>query len=338
MNCDQAIEFLPWLLNGTLEAGERDEVRRHLAGCERCRAALNDTREAWTIFDQHLPSDALVALAYGEAPQGIDSALAERHLAFCPQCYDELKLARMSRHLEKDIKVVPFPGPRPVDNVDEKRDRGYRTWRAAALAAGFAGLVAASGWFYEVQQVGNLAMQVAQRPAVQENRPPVLAPAPNPGNAALNEKVAQIENEYKAYKEQTDKQLQQANQQVAEVQQKSKNLLGPQLNAWSGSTNPADVVRSPNGPEAEEKVVPADKPSVLSLGTESEGTAVREIEIRDAGGIIWSKPGLRNDAKSQEYRVFLPRGSLKPGRYTLQLYETVNGKRVPRESYKIRVE
>jgi hypothetical protein len=333
MNCDQAIEFLPWLLNDTLEAGERDEVRHHLATCERCSAALNDTREAWTIFDQHLPSDALVALAYGEAPQGIDSALAERHLAFCPQCYDELKLARRSRHLDDD-KVVTFPGPPPVN---DERVRGYRSWRAAALAAGFTGLVAATGWFYEVQQVGNLAMQVAQRPAVQESRPPVLAPAPNPGNSALNEKVAQIQNEYKAYKEQTDKQLQQATQQVAELDQRARALSEPQINAWSGTINPAEVTRGQKGAEPEEKVVPRDKFSVLSLGTES-ANAVREAEIRDAGGsVVWKRSSRRTD-KDQEYPLFLPPGFLKPGHYTIQLYETVNGKRVPRETYKIRVE
>jgi anti-sigma factor RsiW len=336
MNCDQAIEFLPWLLNGTLEAGERDEVRRHLAGCERCRAALNDTREAWTTFDQHLPSDALVALAYGEAPQGIDSALAERHLASCPQCAAELELARMSRRLEEDDKVAVFPGVRPVKKPEE-RDRGYRTWRAAALAAGFTGLVAATGWLYEVQQVGNLAMQVAQRPAVQESRPPVLAPAPNPGSSALNEKVAQIQNEYKAYKEQTDKQLQQATQQVAELDQRARALSEPQTNAWSGTINPAEVTRGQKGTEPEEKVVPRDKFSVLSLGTES-ANAVREVEIQGGGGTAISKKSSLRSDKDGEYKLFLPQGSLKPGRYTIQLYETVNGKRVPRETYKIRVE
>ena len=55
MNCDQAIELLPWLLNGTLEAGERDEVRRHLETCERCREALTETRVAGSIFGQHIP-------------------------------------------------------------------------------------------------------------------------------------------------------------------------------------------------------------------------------------------------------------------------------------------
>src|SRR5690242_2639193 len=106
MNCDDAIEFLPWLLNGSLEAGERDEVRRHLATCERCRAALTDTRDAWGIFSQHLPSEALVALAYGETPAGIDPVLAERHLASCPQCAAELELARTSRRLEEDDRIA----------------------------------------------------------------------------------------------------------------------------------------------------------------------------------------------------------------------------------------
>ena len=330
MTCEQAIELLPWYLNDTLEAQEREEVRGHLETCEACRTALAETREAGKIFAQHLPSEALVALAYDETPADLDPALAESHLKSCPECADELALARMSRRQEeKEDNVVPFPGPRP--------DRGYRTWRAAAMAAGFAGLVAATGWFYEVQQVGNLAMQVAQRPAVQESRPSVVVPAPNPGNAALNEKVAQIENEYKTYKEQTDKQLQQANQQLAEVRQKSKDLSEPQTNAWSGTIIPADVTRSQKAGEPEEKVVPKDKFSVLSLGTDSTN-AVREVEIQDGGGTVISKKSSLRSDKDGEYKLFLPQGSLKPGRYTIQLYETVNGQQVPRETYKIRVE
>ena len=56
MTCDQAIELLPWHLNGTLEAGETAEVRQHLETCERCRAALAETRQAWSVFAQHIPS------------------------------------------------------------------------------------------------------------------------------------------------------------------------------------------------------------------------------------------------------------------------------------------
>jgi anti-sigma factor RsiW len=148
MTCDQAIERLPWLLNGSLEAAEREEVQGHLTTCTACREALAETREAWKIFGQHLPSEALVALAYEETPEGIDSALAERHLAFCPECAVELELARMSRRREEeDDRIVPFP-------VRPGRDTGreHRTWRNAALAAGLAGVVAFSGWFQAAQR------------------------------------------------------------------------------------------------------------------------------------------------------------------------------------------
>lgn len=89
MNCETAIELLPWYLNGTLDESERREVREHLAGCEACRQALEDTRLAWTIHDQHIPSEALVALAWGESPEGYDPDLLERHLRSCPECAAE---------------------------------------------------------------------------------------------------------------------------------------------------------------------------------------------------------------------------------------------------------
>ena len=33
MTCDRATELLPWLLNGTLEPEERQEVLEHVSGC-----------------------------------------------------------------------------------------------------------------------------------------------------------------------------------------------------------------------------------------------------------------------------------------------------------------
>jgi anti-sigma factor RsiW len=165
MNCDQAIEFLPWLLNGTLEATERDEVRRHLATCERCRAALNDTRDAWTIFAQHLPGDALVALAYGEIPADVDPAVAERHLATCPECAAELELARMSHRLEEDERIATFPAKTVRDT-----GREYRTWRGGALAAGLAGLIAFGGWFHAAQRSGLVSELEARNQAIQQQQ------------------------------------------------------------------------------------------------------------------------------------------------------------------------
>ena len=173
MTCDQSIELLPWLLNGTLDAEERAEVRNHLATCERCRQALTETRQAWTVFAQHIPAQDLVALAWGNLPSEIDAAAAEEHLASCAQCAAELEMTRMSRRLEEEDNVALFPVGKP------RRLAGAapRTWRAAALAAGLAAVIAMGGWVHTAQQVGKPTTQLAgtqtSAPA-QEMQPGVL--------------------------------------------------------------------------------------------------------------------------------------------------------------------
>jgi hypothetical protein len=284
MTCDEAIELLPWLLNGTLEEGERGEVRRHLEGCERCREALAETWEAGEIFGQHLPSEALVVLAYGEPPAGIDPALAERHLASCPECAAELELARTSRHLEEDDKIAVFPTRRA------REERGApRSWRAAALAAGLAGLLAAGGWLQSSQEVRRLSGELAQA-----ERPAAEAPSA-PAPSGTEERIA--------------------------------------LNTWNEVIS-GDVLRS-----SEEVVLPSDAyASPLLQAGKGDTPPEREIEILDEEGKpVWSGSGLLRNP--DDYYTFTIRpGTLKPGRYTLQLYSTESGKRTPREAYKIRVE
>ncbi|HEX2223687.1 MAG TPA: zf-HC2 domain-containing protein [Thermoanaerobaculia bacterium] len=166
MTCDQANELLPWLLNGTLGEDERQALREHLAGCASCREALAETRFAWQVFDQHLAPETLVALAYGDAPpDGLDPALAERHLAACPRCAAEMELVRTSRQLEEDDRVVPLARPaRPATAgvAAPRPSAGSRAWRSSALAAGLAGLVALGGWIHT-------ANQLAERGAPQIN-------------------------------------------------------------------------------------------------------------------------------------------------------------------------
>src|SRR5262245_31209404 len=149
MTCESAIELLPWLLNGTLDTEERDEVWHHLETCESCRRSLTETRETWSVFAQHLPSQNLVALAWGETP----SEAVEEHLASCARCAAELELARMSRRLEEE-NIVVFPAPKP---------RPAPSWtRRLAVAAGLAAVVAASGWIYETRQANALSERLAQ--------------------------------------------------------------------------------------------------------------------------------------------------------------------------------
>jgi|SRR3954469_20815178 len=326
MSCDEAIEYLPWLLNGSLEAGESGEVRRHLATCERCRAALNDTRDAWTVYSQHLPSEALVALAYGESPAGVDPALAERHLASCPECTAELELARTSRRLEEDDKIAVFPGPRRKEVTGEGE---RRSWRAAALAAGLAGVVAATGWVYELQQAGDLAERLARQPVpvqAPQSPPPAANPAPS---AADQAKLEELRRE----QQQLQGQLAQAQQQLGELQNR---VPKPRANGWSDLLVPVgDVARSATG-AAPEKVLPRDADAVLILGTDNPDSGDRDVEVLDREGKVrFSLSGLHN--QDSQYKLSIPAGTLGPGQYTIKLYPRANGTRGKADAYKLAV-
>jgi hypothetical protein len=286
MTCDEAIDLLPWLLNGSLEEGESREVRRHLETCERCRKALAETRGAWEIFGQHLPPETLVALAYGEPPAGIDPAIAERHLASCPDCTAELELARTSRLLEEDDRIAVFPAARRA------RESGGepRSWRIAALAAGLIALTVGGGWLQSSREVRRLSSELAQaeRPA-----PPVTSVPLPPGAGNAGERIA--------------------------------------LNTWNDVIS-GDVLRNT---EEEEVVLPADAYASPALQAEKgETPPERDIAILDAeGNPVWSGKGLSRSS-SGYYTLTIRPNTLKPGRYTIQLYST--GEK--REAYRIRVE
>jgi hypothetical protein len=160
MNCDLAAELLPWLLNGTLEAGERRELIAHLRGCDACRAALADTQLAWGIFDWHPPAAALVAYAGAvEAAPATNSAAAaatsdaganaiEEHLAGCPKCAAELELVRTSRLLAdpaEDGRIAILPAPREAAGERQGLPATAAAAAAAATAAPAAATAAASG-------------------------------------------------------------------------------------------------------------------------------------------------------------------------------------------------
>jgi Putative zinc-finger len=174
MNCQEAIERLPWWLNGSLEPEERREVDEHLAGCATCREALEETRLAWTVFAQHLPTEALVAMAADEPVPGIAPEILAEHLAECPQCAAELELARSSRLLSEHGEV-PILAPRPTPGARRSAGRG---WLAAALAAGLA-LATTAGWLGSVRQTKHLEARLAAaaRPAASAQGPAAMAPA-----------------------------------------------------------------------------------------------------------------------------------------------------------------
>lgn len=179
MSCEDTIERLPWLLNGSLEAEERAALLLHLQGCSSCREALGETRLAFDIFSRHLSAEQLVALAADETLEPTDSADLEvlyRHLETCAQCAADLELARMSRQLVSEDKVALMPAVA----ASRRKTAGRAAWWPAALAAGLTALVLGGGWFTSSQKLTHqLAEQRAEAGAIESNGEMVVLSAPS---------------------------------------------------------------------------------------------------------------------------------------------------------------
>lgn len=325
MNCETAIELLPWYLNGTLDESEKREVREHLNGCEACRQALEETRLAWTIYDQHIPSEALVALAWGESPEGYDPEVLERHLRSCPECAAELELVRTSRRLEEEDGVALFARPAPKLTAPARAP-----WRTAALAASLAGMVAFGGWFWTAGQSRDLERQLAAAQAPPVPTPaPAVPPAPQTpqDDTAAREKLAEMSAQVETLRRQTDEMREQLTQLADAGPQPRVNVLVADLRPTS------DVVR---GGPAEARELPANVAAVVMLQpAHEENHKNHRVEVMDAAGkVVWKADELHRSA-DDDFTVLLP--ALKPGSYTIRLSSMEGPKRVELESYAIRV-
>jgi anti-sigma factor RsiW len=287
MNCDQAIEILPWLLNDSLEAQEREEVRRHLETCSRCREALAETQDAWRIFGQHLPSETLVALAYGETPTDLDPALVERHLASCPQCTAELEMATMSRRLEEEDKIAVFPGKR---RRQPQEMGSYRGWRATALAASLAGLVAVSGWVHSSRQAERFEAGLASQAQGRAGQTEIASLGTHPQAATFL------------------------------------------------SVSPDEAVERGKAGQIADLPAGASE-SVLALGSPRPSSYHDyDVEIREAGrggSPFFTVHGVQRNQDGY-YTLSVPRGSLKPGAYTIQVFGVEGSRREALETYSVR--
>ncbi len=70
--CSRTILALPWLVNGSLPAADRREVREHLIFCPACREELARTRMAFALFTSSVSTQGLQAatgLALQAAPK-----------------------------------------------------------------------------------------------------------------------------------------------------------------------------------------------------------------------------------------------------------------------------
>lgn len=162
MKHETALEILPWMLNGTLDSGERDELLAHLKECADCRRELEETRQVMEVFDQHLPTHDLVARAEGRETE-LPAETVDAHLESCPECAEELTLLVGSLHT-----FAEPPGAVPSTPRRSSRPSVPAYRRYGALAAALVGLLALAAWI--------LVWQSLEAPA-----PGVVASMPSEG-------------------------------------------------------------------------------------------------------------------------------------------------------------
>lgn len=145
MNCQHAIELLPWLINGSLDGEEGRLTRKHLAGCEECRREAGEAARAWEVLTQHITSLALAEYAQGLPPSALEPKRIERHLALCPACRQELEWATTDRVFE--LATVRQARAGAASQPGRSSGAGVRSvrWRSIAVAASLTALVASGG-------------------------------------------------------------------------------------------------------------------------------------------------------------------------------------------------
>lgn len=160
MNHETAHELLPWLLTGTLDPAERDEVRAHLETCEACRRELDETRQAMDVFDQHLPSHDLVARAEGRETE-LPAATIDAHLESCPECSEELALLMGSLQAYGDA-----PDLKPSPPASRRTVAAY--WRHGAVAAALVALASLALWVVTWQSLSAPGSRMAGIPPTED--------------------------------------------------------------------------------------------------------------------------------------------------------------------------
>jgi anti-sigma factor RsiW len=355
MNCDQTSEYLPWLLNGTLGAGERRAAEEHLRSCAACRQALADTRFAWEVFDQHLPSEQLVAYAWGDP--GVDREEVEHHLGSCPRCAAELELVGISRRLQgandeddEDDEKVPLLVP-----AARRRPAPARIWRSSAIAASLVGLIAATGWMESSRRLHSLEGTASQ------TRPPASSPRLRGGQAASQAASAEELRRSQARMADLTRRNEQLSGEVAaqrEIQKRNEEQLGrleqiaaaaspagqqPDIMANGATASPPSLGSVQRGATLGEVAarVPVSAPYavVTFVPTSSTESYDRyELAILDAAGRERRRLRDVHPESGGQFVLWLRKGALAPGSYTLQLYGVRAGERVPLDRYAIQVD
>lgn len=121
--CERTTLALPWLLNGSLAAAERREVREHLIRCPRCRAELARTREIVAVFRVAAaePSEPAVAVEAGQ------SRFASRGPVLRPLSWAAMIAALLTAAVGTWLVGTQFAGSRATPTAEQQRPVPART-------------------------------------------------------------------------------------------------------------------------------------------------------------------------------------------------------------------
>jgi hypothetical protein len=145
LTCTDAVELLPWLLNGSLDENERERVVAHVAGCPSCQCELTETVRAWGLFTRHVPTLELAKYAHGLPTTGIDCGSLERHLNLCGSCRQELEGIRSDRIVPVTAGQARAADPVPPRGRRSGAARRRASWRVLAVAASLGAVLLGGG-------------------------------------------------------------------------------------------------------------------------------------------------------------------------------------------------
>ena len=320
--CEHIAGLLPWLLNGTLDADERRQVRQHLAECGHCQREFDETALAFAVHGQHVSAEWLADYAFDRRANGVDIGLLEDHLAACEECSEQVALARESRRWAETQDARPDAASSPV--AEKNFWQSLRLWQAGALAACLIGAISIAGWFLTWRQSQNeQALLIAQHRDTDDRLNQLLA-----ANEKLRQSIAP-----------DDPQLEQSRREIARLESRVAELSSPQINALTLDVYPQDFIRRSGQNAVNEIEIPRGVTTV-SLILNSQSSAVASdlsLEIVNAGGAtVWRAQNLQRHA-TNDYTINLPADFLPPGNYVFNVYGQDTGRRVKLDSYQIRI-
>lgn len=348
VECERVAELLPWFRNGTLEGPELRLVREHLAVCQECQRESAETTFAWSVYQQHVPAEVLVNLAYDRPVVVALRDLFDRHLSTCSDCAEQLAMVSVSRQLEaeeeKEAKpgvVVPLRAPVPWQRP--------RVWQYGAIAATLLLVVAAGGWLRTWQQSRHPQVdQSVQEKALidrletlqgENDRLRRAESQLNQQQSKSGEEIAHLRSQINEAQRRIELQREQTRNELAEVKRTGTRRISPQVNVLALDIYPVGMTQRDAGAAKNEIVIPRNV-RALTLMLHSQAASESpsySIEILDARGrSVWKAHGLLRNA-TNDYTISVGAESLASGHHTINIYGRGAGGPTKVESYEIDV-